>query len=66
MAKTTYTVEYFYGNSSWIQDFDSLSKAVEFINDLPNRKNFNGTILPFSQAKVLKNNTYMKELPGFV
>lgn len=61
--KTVYTVEYYYGHSSWDENFDTIKEAVAFIDTLPNRKNFNGTILPFSQAKILKNNTYLKDIP---
>lgn len=64
MAKAVYKVEYYYGSSEWNEEFDSLDAAIRFIDELPNRKNFNGTILPFSQAKILKNNTYLKVIPS--
>lgn len=63
MAKTVYTVEYFYGSSYWEENFDDLSSAITFIENLPNRKSFNGTVFPFTQAKILKNNTYLRNIP---
>lgn len=66
MAKTVYTVEYYYGNSHWEEEFKNLRDAMQFINDLPHRKSWNGTILPFSHAKVAKNNTYLANLPDVV
>lgn len=64
--KAIYTVEYYYGQSSWEEDFYNLEAALAFIENLPNKKSFNGTVLAFGQAKILKNNTYLKEIPWAV
>jgi hypothetical protein len=63
MSKTIYTVESYYGDSMWEDDFQNLNDALYFIKNLPHRKSFNGSVLPFTLAKVLKNNTYLNNIP---
>lgn len=63
MAKPVFKVEYYYGHSHWDVEFKTLNEAVKFIDTLPNRKSWKGTVLPFTQAKILKNNTYLNEIP---